>query len=38
LILQEEVKGKGGKEAALVIQERLTGLFKPALTKADYEV
>lgn len=38
LILQEEVKGKGGKEAALVIQERLTGLFKPTLAKADYEV
>lgn len=39
LILQEEVKGKGGKEAALHIQERLTGLFKPTLSSgADYEV
>jgi DGQHR domain-containing protein len=38
LILQEEVKGKGGKEGALVIQERLTGLFKPALKGNDYEV
>ena len=39
LLLQEEVKGKGGKEAALAIQERLTGLFKPTLTKGpDYEV
>lgn len=39
LIAQEEVKGKGGKEAALVIQERLTAMFKPTLTKGrDYEV
>lgn len=39
LILQEEVKGKGGKEAALLIQERLTNLFKPTSSKGtDYEV
>lgn len=28
LVLQEEVKGKAGKEAAQAVQERLTGLFK----------
>ena len=33
LIYQDEVKGKGGKEAALLIQERLTNLFKPSLSK-----
>ena len=39
LILQEEVKGKGGKESALVVQERLTSFFKPNSSKAaDYEV
>ncbi|MBR0725295.1 DGQHR domain-containing protein [Bradyrhizobium manausense] len=39
LILQEEVKGKGGKEATLFIQERLTGLFKLTSSKGnDYEV
>ena len=39
LIVQEEVKGKGGKEAALIVQERLTSLFKPTLSKGpDYEV
>lgn len=29
LILQEEVKGKGGKEAPLLIVERLKGMFSP---------
>ncbi|WP_347339885.1 DGQHR domain-containing protein [Bradyrhizobium aeschynomenes] len=39
LILQEEVKGKGGKESTLAIQERLTSFFKPNSSKvADYEV
>lgn len=39
LILQEEVKGKGGKEAALAIQERLNGFFEANSKNApDYEV
>lgn len=33
LILQEEVKGKSGKEAALVVVDRLTALFRPARAK-----
>lgn len=39
LILQSEVRGKGGKDAALFIQERLTGLFSPAIAKGhEFEV
>jgi DNA sulfur modification protein DndB len=39
LILQDELKGRSGKESAKVVEERLTEFFKPASAKGmDYEV
>ncbi|WP_111772100.1 DGQHR domain-containing protein [Methylorubrum extorquens] len=35
LILQEEVKGKGGKDAPLLILDRLNNFFKPAVAQPE---